>query len=167
MSLNLFDHLQRYEFLRERLQEEFPLIDDETLTDTLEGLSSLPEALAALTRSYLDDLTVASALGLRIEDMQKRLARIEQRADRKRGLVSYVMTRTEFKKLEQPDFTVSVRATPRQLVIQDEKQIPEAFWVPQPPKLDRRRLSAALAADGTVPGAILDNGGTTISVRTK
>lgn len=167
MSISLFDHLHHYEHLRERLQEEFPLIDDETLTDSLEGLSTLPEALAAVTRSYLDDLTLASALGLRIQEMQTRLARIEQRADRKRGLVCYVMTRTELKKLEQPDFTVSVRATPRQLVIQDEKAIPEAFWVPQPPKLDRRRLSTALAADSSIPGAILDNGGTTISVRTK
>jgi hypothetical protein len=163
----LFSQLQQHEWLRERLQEEFPLIDDETLTDTLEGLSTLPEAIAAVTRSYLDDLTLASALGLRIEDMQARLARIEQRADRKRGLVSYIMTRTELKKIEQPDFTVSVRATPRQLVIQDEKLIPEGFWVPQPPRLDRRRLNAALAADPNIPGAILDNGGTTISVRTK
>jgi len=167
MSSILLNHLHQYEFLRERLQEEFPLIDDETLSDTLEGLSTLPEALAAVTRSYLDDLTLSSALGLRIQEMQTRLARIEQRADRKRGLVSYVMTRTEIKKLEQPDFTVSVRATPRQLVIQDEKAIPEAFWVPQAPRLDRRRLSAALAADSSIPGAILDNGGTTISVRTK
>jgi hypothetical protein len=167
MSSILFNQLHQYEWLREQLQTEFPLIDDETLTDSLEGLSTLPEALAAVTRSYLDDLTLASALGLRIEDMQKRLARIEQRADRKRGLVAYVMGRTEIKKLEQPDFTVSVRATPRQLVIQDEKLIPEAFWIAQPPKLDRRRLGAAVAADPTIPGAILDNGGTTISVRTK
>ncbi len=167
MSSILFNQLHQYEWLREQLQTEFPLIDDETLTDTLEGLSTLPEALAAVTRSYLDDLTLASALGLRIQDMQSRLARIEQRADRKRGLVSYVMGRTEIKKLEQPEFTVSVRATPRQLVIQDEKLIPEAFWVPQLPKLDRRRLSTALAADPSIPGAILDNGGTTISVRTK
>jgi hypothetical protein len=28
-------------------------------------------------------------------------------------------------------------------------------------------LNAALAADPSIPGAILDNGGTTISVRTK
>ena len=167
MSSILFNQLHQYEWLREQLQAEFPLIDDETLTDTLEGLSTLPEALTAVTRSYLDDLTLASALGLRIQEMQSRLARIEQRADRKRGLVSYVMGRTEIKKLEQPDFTVSVRVTPRQLVIQDEKLVPEAFWVPQPPKLDRRRLSAALAADSSIPGAILDNGGSTISVRTK
>jgi hypothetical protein len=167
MTSILFNQLHQYEWLREQLQTEFPLIDDETLTDTLEGLSTLPEALAAVTRSYLDDLTLASALGLRITEMQGRLARIEQRADRKRGLVSYVMGRTEIKKLEQPDFTVSVRATPRQLVIQDEKEIPEAFWTPQPPKLDRRRLTAALAADAIIPGVVFSNGGTTISVRTK
>jgi hypothetical protein len=52
-------------------------------------------------------------------------------------------------------------------MIQDEKLIPEAFWVLQPAKLDRRRLSTALAADPSIPAAILDNGGTTISVRTK
>jgi hypothetical protein len=167
MTSILFNQLHQYEWLREQLQAEFPLIDDETLTDTLEGLSTLPEALAAVTRSYLDDLALASALGIRITEMQGRLARIEQRADRKRGLVSYIMERTEIKKLEQPDFTVSVRATPRQVVIQDEKEIPEAFWTPQPPKLDRRRLAAALAADATIPGVILSNGGTTISVRTK
>ena len=101
----LFNQLHQYEWLREQLQAEFPLIDDETLTDTLEGLSTLPEALAAVTRSYLDDLALASALGIRITEMQGRLARIEQRADRKRGSgCSYIMERTEIKKLEQPDF---------------------------------------------------------------
>ncbi len=167
MKSILFDQLNQYEYLREQLEAEFPAIDDETLTDTLEGLSTLPEAMAAVIRSYLDDLALASALGLRITDMQARLSRIEMRADRKRGLVTYIMTRTEIKKIEQPDFSASLRATPRQLVVSDEKLIPEAFWVPQPPKLDRRRLTAALSADASIPGAILGNGGSTISVRTK
>jgi Gp157 protein len=163
----LFNQLHQYESLRGQLQSEFPLIDDETLTDTLEGISTLPEALAAVTRSYLEDLTLAAALGMRIEDMKARLERIEQRADRKRGLVSYVMSRTNIKKVEQPDFSVSIRVIPRQLVIQDAKLIPETFWIPQPPKLDRRQLSAALAADETIPGAALGDPGSTISVRTK
>jgi hypothetical protein len=167
MKSILFNHLSQYEYLREQLQAEFPAIDDETLTDTLEGMSTLPEAMAAVIRSYLDDLTLASALGLRVSDMQARLSRIEQRAERKRGLVTYIMGRTEIKKIEEADFTASLRLTPRQLIINDEKQIPEAYWNPQPPKLDRRRLSAALAVDASIPGAALDNGGVTISVRTK
>jgi len=44
---------------------------------------------------------------------------------------------------------------------------PEAFWKPQPPKLDRQGLIAALGAGRDVPGAILGNAPMTISVRTK
>ena len=80
--------LAHHLYLREKLQLEFPEADEDTLRDTLEGLSSLPEALAALTRSYLDDLSLAAALGMRIDDMQERLSRIELRADKKRELVS-------------------------------------------------------------------------------
>ena len=70
-----------YRLLHEQLVAEFPDADDETLRDTLEGLSSLPEVLAALVRSYLDDLSVAAALGMRMSDMQERLGRFEARAE--------------------------------------------------------------------------------------
>ncbi len=123
--------------------------------------------LAAVLRSYLDDLDLAAALGLRISDMQDRLSRIEQRADKKRALVTTVMERADIRKLAEPDFTASLRTTPPPLIISNEQEIPEAFWKPQPPKLDRRGLIATLSAGQVVAGAILGNGGMTISVRTK
>jgi hypothetical protein len=49
----------------------------------------------------------------------------------------------------------------------DEREIPEPFWRPQPPKLDRKALLAALNAGQTVLGASLGNGSTTITVRTR
>jgi hypothetical protein len=102
-----------------------------------------------------------------MSDMQDRLARIEQRAEKKRALVTLVMVRAGIPKLAEPDFTASIRAVPPGLVVQDERTIPEGFWKPQPAKLDRRSLLAALNAGGTVPGAALGNGGSTLSVRTK
>ena len=73
----LIHHLAEYEYLREQLQAEYQEADEQTLRDTLEGLSSLPEALAAVVRSYLDDLALQTCLlnlslkhvppGLRIE----------------------------------------------------------------------------------------------------
>src|SRR6202049_563081 len=80
MRPDLRHNLAEYQYLRERLKADFPDADEPTLGDTLEGLSTLPEALAAVVRSYLDDLALAAALGLRIGDMQERLGRIEQRA---------------------------------------------------------------------------------------
>jgi hypothetical protein len=167
MNLHLLPGLAAHQYLRERLQTEFPDADEDTLRDTLEGLSSLPEALAAVTRSYLDDLSLAAALGMRIDDMEKRLSRIENRADKKRTLVTSVMERADIKKLAEADFTASLRPSPPAVVVTDEAQIPEAYWKPQPPKLDKQSISAALKAGTAVPGALLSNPEMVLSVRTK
>ena len=100
-------------------------------------------------------------------DMQARLARFEARAEKKRALVTKVMERVELQKLQEPDFTVSLRAVPPGLVMSDESLIPADYWKPQPPTLDRKRLLHILNTGQTVPGVSLGNGGTTISVRTR
>jgi hypothetical protein len=163
----LIHHLAEYEYLREQLQAEYQEADEESLRDTLEGLSSLPEALAAFVRSYLNDLALVAALGLRIAQMQERMHRIEHRADRRRMTVGSVMERAEIKKLAEPDFTASLRAVPPALLVNDEAQIPGEFWKPQPPKLDKRAVIAALTSGRAVPGALMGNGGTTLTVRVK
>src|SRR5258706_16474583 len=56
MRPDLHHSFAEHQYLRDRLEAEFPEADEDTLRDTLEGLSSLPEALAAVLRSYLDDL---------------------------------------------------------------------------------------------------------------
>jgi hypothetical protein len=159
--------LAEYCYLRDRLKADFPQADEQTLEDTLEGLSSLPEALAAVVRSFLDDLSLAAALGLRISDMQERLARFEHHADKKREFVTSVMERANLKKLAEPDFTVSLRAVPPSVVVIDEALIPQDYWKPQPARLDRQSISAALKGGSAIPGATLSNPEMTISVRTK
>ncbi len=167
MDPSLVTDLKQHELLRAQLLVEFPEIDDETLRDTVEGLTNLPELLARILRSHLDDLALLAALRTRILDMQERFARIEFRADKKRALVASVMERADIKKLTEPDFTASLRQVPPGLVVVDERAIPDPFWRPQPPKLDRKGLLAALNAGQAVPGAALGNGATTIAVRTR
>ena len=98
MNPTLQHSLAEHEYLRRRLKAEFPDTDEETLRDTLEGLSSLPEMLACALRSYLDDIALTAALGIRINDMQERISRFEQRAEKKRALITAVMERADLKK---------------------------------------------------------------------
>jgi Gp157 protein len=123
--------------------------------------------LASVVRSHLDDLAILAALRTRLLDMQERFAGIEYRADKKRALVASVMERAGIKKLTEPDFTASLREVPPGLVVIEEGKIPDAFWKPQPPKLDRKGLLAALKAGEVVAGAALGNGSTTLTVRTR
>jgi Gp157 protein len=167
MQTSLISALSQYECMRECVRTEFAGIDDETLRDTVEGLTNLPEMLATVVRSHLEDLTTLQALRTRILDMQERFARIEYRADKKRVLVASVMERAGIRKLTEPDFTASLREVPPGLVVIEEGKIPEPFWKPQPPKLDRKALLAALKAGEAVAGATLGNGSTTLSVRTR
>ncbi len=167
MQSNLIHELSHHQYLRDKLQEEFPDADEDTLRDTLEGMTNLTDMLGAVLRSQLDDLALTAALRARIVDMQERLARIDARAAKKRELVTSTMERADIRKITEADFTVSLRPKPPPLVLVDEKEIPEDFWKPQPAKLDRQGLIAALKAGRHVAGATLGNSALTISVRTK
>ena len=81
MKHRMVRELSHYAYLRERLVAEFPETDEETLLDTLEGLTDLHEMIAAVTRTRLDDLALTGALKSRIAEMQSRLSRIEYRAE--------------------------------------------------------------------------------------
>ena len=157
--------LQLHEYLQEKLLTEFPEIDEETLSDTLEGLTDLHDKLAAVIRSQQEDSVLANALKIRIKEMQERHARFEDRAVKKRELITTVMERSGIKKIAEPDFTASLRQTPRPLVISDDHEIPETYWKTQDPILDRKKLIADLKPNETIPGACLGNGGVTVSVR--
>lgn len=154
-----------HEYLRQQLIERFPDADEDTLRDTLEGLTDLHEKLCTVIRSQQEDETLAEALKKRINEMQSRLRRLSQRAETKRDLVTIVLERAEIDKIVEADFTVSTRRTPPRLVIFEESSIPSDYWRPQSPKLDRRKLTDDLKSGKPVAGASLDNGGRSITVR--
>jgi|ERR1039457_1620770 hypothetical protein len=164
-------HLQnvthRYQVTRERLLATWPEIDSDTLADTLEGITDLHEMIAAIIRSALVDEALHGGLRSRLEDMKTRLARLEERGAKKRQLALDAMSEVGLRKLEQPDFTASARAGSPSLVIVAEDAIPNSYWVPQPPKLDRQSLLAELKRGDEVPGTQLSNPRPTLSVRTK
>lgn len=94
---------------RERLLVEFPDIDEQTLADTLEGMTTLQDMLSAVIRSELDDRAMAEALKSRIADMSSRFDRLDARIRKKRELVLNVMSEAELTKLTEADFTASLR----------------------------------------------------------
>jgi len=167
------DHVQlsleksKYIQVRERILFGWPQVDEETLNDTLEGITDLHEMIAAVIRSALVDEALQSGLRQRLDEMRERLSRLEQRSKKKRELCLEAMTEVGLKKLEQPDFTVSARAGLAALVVVEENLIPETYWVPQQPKLDRQSLLADLKRSVEVPGAELGNPRPVLSVGTK
>jgi Siphovirus Gp157 len=165
--MQLKSELIRYQGTRERLLAIWPEIDCETLTDTLEGITDLHEMIAAVIRSALVDEALHAGLRFRVDDMKERLSRFELRASKKRQLALEAMTEVGLTKLEQPDFTASTRAGSPALVVIAEDRIPESYWQPQPPKLDRQAILGELKRGIEIPGAQTSNPKPVLSVRTK
>jgi Gp157 protein len=163
----LRNEVSKYQLLKERLLENCSTIDEETLVDTLEGITDLHDMIAAVIRSALVDEALKAGLRSRLEDMRQRLARIEDRGVKKRQLALDTMCEVGLKKLEQPDFTASTRAGMPPLLIVADNLIPEPYWVPQPAKLDRQTLLSDLKRGDVVPGAQLGNPQPCLAVRTK
>jgi hypothetical protein len=156
-----------YTHLRQKLIEAFPDADEDTIRDTLEGITTLHELIAETIRSALVDEALQSGLRLRLQDMKDRLSRLEARAGKKRELALEAMSEAGLRKLEQPDFTASTRAGLPSLVVLAEDQLPQTYWVPQPPRLDRQTLLGDLKQGNDIPGAQISNSKPVLSVRTK
>jgi hypothetical protein len=166
MDTHISHEISIYRDLREQLCEEFSDIDDDTLNDTLEGISNLPDLVAGVLRSALGDRDLADALKSRIHAMKNRHERLEARYERKREIAREAMEQADMKRLTQPDFTVTLQAAQPALVVTDENEIPETYWVVPPARLDRMNLKAVLKSGDAVPGATLGNPRMTIVLRT-
>jgi hypothetical protein len=166
-ALTVRTEANQYHAMAEQLRADFQDIDEETLADTLEGLSDLPNLLCAITRSSVEDEALIVALKARMGDMKARLERIELRQQRKRDLICTAMSQAGMEKLGAEDFSISLRQGPSRLSVIDESKVPQRYLIPQAPKLDRSGLMAALKCGETLEGVALVDGVLHIQVRTK
>ena len=156
-----------YKAVRERLAAEEPSLDEQTLADTVEGLTDLHEILQAVIRAALADEALACGLKGRIGEMEGRLGRLQDRAAKRRQIAKDVMAELDIKKLQADDFTASIRPGFPSLMVINENEIPSIYWEPRDPKLDRASLLADLKQGTEVQGAALSNAEPILSVRTR
>ena len=156
-----------YHALRDRIRAQDPQIDEQTLADTVEGLTDLHEILTAIIRAALTDQALATGLKGRIAEMQGRLDRLEDRASKRRQIAKDVMVELDLKKLAAPDFTASIRPGMPALMVIDEAAVPSIYWEPREPRLNRQGLAADLKQGAEIAGVALSNPEPVLSVRTR
>lgn len=157
----------RYRAIRDRVRATDPDIDEQTLADTVEGLTDIHEIVQAIIRSALVDQALASGLKCRISDMQDRLNRLEDRVSKRRQIAKDVMVDLGLKKLTAPDFTASIQPGVPSLMVIDEDAVPKTYWEPGEPRLRRQVLAHDLKQGEEIAGVALSDPQPFLSVRTR
>ena len=156
-----------YRSIRDRIRAEVPQIDEQTLADTVEGLTDLHEIIAAIVRAALADEALATGLKVRIAEMQDRLERLQNCAAKRRQIAKDVMVELDLKKITASDFTVSIRPGMPSLLVLDEAAVPNIYWEPTEPRLNRQGLLNQLKTGADIKGVALSNPEPVLSVRTR
>ena len=156
-----------YRTVRDRIRAEDPQIDEQTLADTVEGLTDLHEIVTAIIRSALADEALATGLKSRVAEMQDRLERLQDRASKRRQIAKDVMVELDLKKLTAPDFTASIRPGTPALMVIDEAAVPKIYWEPRESRLNRQELASELKQGAEIAGVTLSNPEPVLSVRTR
>lgn len=154
-----------YQAVRNQLRAQDPQIDEQTLADTVDGLTDLHEIVQAIIRSALADEALSAALKCQIAGMQGRLDRLQDRAAKRRQIAKDVMVELGLKKLIAPDFTATIRAGTASLMVIDEAAVPKIYWQPGEPRLRRQCLAFDLKQGAEIPGATLSNPEPVLNVR--
>jgi hypothetical protein len=140
--------------------------DPELLIDTIEGETSLLEAIDRLVLTVAESDGLANGARLAEAEIEHRAERFRKRAESARAMIEQALMIAEIDKLERPGATLSlVRRAPK-LELTEESEIPSEFWKTGDPKLDKKALAAALKEGRAVPGAVLSNCAPSLTIRT-
>jgi len=141
--------------------------DDEVVASTIEGETNLLEAIGQGVKRLAELDALMAATKTLIDGLRERQQRFDNQYGLIRDALAVAMESGEVKKIELPLATISLKRVPPSAIVGDEWLIPEKFWKPQAPTLDKRAVLEALKAGEVIPGATLSNGGQSLNLRFK
>lgn len=137
-------------------------LDEQTIADTLEGMSGELEVKATNVAFFARNLeSLAASIKDAEAGMAARRKALENRAARMRDYLLNCMQLAGVQKIEGPYFKLAQRENPPAIIIDEPGLIPAEFMRqpdPPPPAPDKTAIKEALKAGKEVPGAHLARG---------
>lgn len=137
-------------------------IDDQTIADTLEGMSGELEVKCQNVAMMVRNIEASAAAIKEAEAaMAARRKALEKRAERVRDYLLANMIVSGVQRIECPYFCLTVRDNPLAVEIYEPGLVPAEFTIQPPPPPaapDKKAIAGALKAGIDVPGCKLTRG---------
>lgn len=135
----LYELSEEYLQLLDMLEDEE--VDEEVVRDTLEGIEGeFEEKADAIAMTIQEAKADAEKINQEIQRLQGRKKACENRAEWLKRYLENAMRVTGKKKFATALFGYGIQKTAPAVVIDKMEEIPEEYWKPQEPKLDKVAL---------------------------
>lgn len=144
--------------------------DQESVEIAIEGETNLIEAIESALNKVDENDILDTGLTAKIEELTSRRTSIRKQNEYLRTSIEQAMFIADQETMRLPTATLTLRKVKPAPVVEDEAEIPSRFWTPQEPpapKLNKKSLLEALEAGEVIPGARLNNGTVSLTVRRK
>lgn len=143
--------------------------DDEALKlDMLEGETGLNEIVSRLLADNEDDEGTIAALDAQIDVRAIRKERLGNRIEARKKAIGSLMDCARITKLPLPEATISLRTLKPRPKIVNPDEVPDDFLTEVVTvKADMEAIKEAIERGETVPGVVMTNGGSSLTVRRK
>lgn len=149
--MKLYDLSEKYRALLDMEEDIDPTVFHDTLDSLEDAIENKAEGYAIVIRQFKTDVKT-------LKDEEDRLEKRRQAIETKIGIMQEslyeAMKNTGIDKIKSPRFTVWVQKNPVAVSITNETLIPEEYYIPQLPKLDKKQLKEDMK-HGEIPGAEL------------
>jgi chromosome segregation ATPase len=151
---NLYELTAQFRELQDMLNG--PDTDEQMIKDTLEGLEyeleEKAENYARVIRNLESDINGYKAEEKRMADRRRTL---ENNIQRMKDNLQNSMMMTGKVKFKTQHFTFGIQNNPPHVQVEDEGKIPESYFIPQVPILDKQGLMDALKGGAEIEGVTL------------
>lgn len=143
--------------------------DDEALKlDMLEGETSLNEIVSRLLADNEDDEGTIAALDAQVDVRAIRKERLGNRIDARKKAIGSLMDCAQITKLPLPEATLSLRTLKGRPKIISPDELPDDFLTEVVTvKANMEAIKEAIERGETIPGVVVTNGGSSLTVRRK
>lgn len=154
-KLSLYDIAANHRVLVDELTAAD--LDEQAIADTLAGESSFEDKLTATAYAVRSLEAMANQIKEAEQSMADRRKTYEKRVQNLREYMHGCMNLAGVRKVERPEFVMSIKTNPPAVQIIDPDEVPAVYMVtPEPtPRPDKKAIKEAIERGEEVPGCVM------------